>query len=511
MFAPAGFQTDRSKLRPRYVSSVSPAPGGASRRYDDTTPPHVSRRTIKQTQQARRAAAAMRQRAALSDRMPNHVAHCYHGGARDWWIYTWQKANPATVQRVPYQCGSWRCETCKVYDARVNYARFQEACAPLAKEGWCFLTLTVPRTGFSGWEKVDDAYKALSAMTRNFFSRLRRWMIRRGWYSEHERETKGKIRIVKKALWSNQWIGVAEAHRSGWPHMHFAIWSPELAEYCRDNPTDENLLRGELADAAEATGWGARCTLEPARDRDKVASYLMKLSGEAGELQGELAKMTQLPTTAPIRFRRVRAGKNFLPPRRKNPLYTGTLLRRRPDPSGISVSPIHRVKDCPVVAHLCADEETRALCNWYTGAAEPPVLSLAMPPAVVASYRGSHALRIATVCTGSAGAGVDSISHQRDGCPPRAAPDALASPPAKGRPCESVSEKNRQLARQLSFPGASFAIATCETASTGMGSTVSRAKREKLSAAPRQRPTSLRGSEKSSQAPPPYSGGATSE
>lgn len=238
----------------------------------------------------------------------------------------------------------------------------------------------------------------------------------------------------------------------------------------------------------------------------------MKLSGEAGELQGELAKMTQLPTTAPIRFRRVRAGKNFLPPRRKNPLYTGTLLRRRPDQTGISVSPIHRVRDCPVVAHLCAEEETRALCSWYTGAAEPPVLSLTMPPAVVASYRASHALRTTTVCAGSPGAGSDSILNQRDGGPSWAAPDALAPPPtAKGRPCESASERKEQLARQLSFLGASFAGATCKTASTSTGLIASPAKPGKSSAAPRPRPTWLKGSEKSLQVQPPYSGGATNE
>lgn len=409
------------------------------------------------TARARRAAEAERQRAALGDRVPKHVQHCYHCGARDWWIYTWQKLRPETVIRVPYQCQSWRCTECRKQDARVNYARFQQAAAPLDPLGWCFLTLTVPRAGFVGWDTVDTAYKSLSAMSRNFMARLRRWMVGQGWCDEVERVSrKGKRTVVKKARWSNQWIGVVEAHRSGWPHMHFTLWSPELAEWLREHPQQENLLAPALEDAALATGWGVRSTLEPARSRDKVASYLLKLSGEAGALIGEIAKMTQLPTNAPIKFRRVRAGKNFLPPRRKNEAYTGTLLRGRPDQYGIAVAPIHRVQNCPIVAHLCAQEETLMLHAHHTATPHKPVSTFLLPRDVVEEYDAPR----------QQSAEPDS---SRDGAALGGRPVAAAGPSAPQRreaieACDSrESQRNREL-RRLRLGGVSSVNPTCPSA-----------------------------------------------
>lgn len=44
---------------------------------------------------------------------------------------------------------------------------------------------------------------------------------------------------------------------------------------------------------------------------------------------GEIAKITQAPLNAPIRFRRLRSGKGFLPPRHHDETITGVLIRRR--------------------------------------------------------------------------------------------------------------------------------------------------------------------------------------
>lgn len=238
-----------------------------------------------------------------------------------------------------------------------------------------FLTLTLRREGTQSWQNVDAAYKDLSVRTRNFFSRLRRWMKRQHW----------------KPLGS-EWVGVVECHRSGWPHMHFMIWAPDLASHTRANPQPENLLPEELAIHAQACGWGVRCQLEPAREKTALASYLVKLAGEADGLVGEIAKLTQLPTVAPIKFRRLRAGKGFLPPRKKNPEYTGTLLRQRQVASGVSVAPVHAVADCALVAHLCEHEEELSHNSYWLGTPQKPDTKVQVPAHVVQSYNEQREL-----------------------------------------------------------------------------------------------------------------------
>lgn len=353
------------------------------------------------TRRARARAAAERMRAKLPERTPEHVKHCYHNGARDWWVYTWPKANPRSVRRVPYHCKSWRCEECKKYDAAVNYARFTQACEPLDDRGWCFLTLTLQRDGEKKWQDVDAIYRELSDRCGKFFKRLRRWMVKQGWYDVEERvsPTTGKVRRQKVCRLRNTWIGVVEAHRSGWPHMHFIVWSPELARFLKNQKAereagdwreaDYNLLPEELSVAAQECGWGERSELEPARNVEALNSYLMKLAGEAGELQGELAKMTQLPTVAPNRFRRLRSGKGFLPPREKNDEYTGTLLRRRMTAWGAHADPIHAVQENPIVQYCCRVEDELAGYHLNKQLPEQPVKSVSLPQRVLDSLNGN--------------------------------------------------------------------------------------------------------------------------
>ena len=347
---------------------------------------------------ARRRAAAERQRAQLAERSPEHVRHCYHQGARDWWIYTWRKDNAAKCQRVPYTCESWRCPTCRRHDAAINFARIREASEPLDPRGWCFLTLTLCRERVHDWRDTDAAYKDLSRKSRNFFQALRRFHCDMGWATYEQKRVKRGKKLVWKTVarsnWSSQWVGVVEAHRSGWPHMHFMIWSPELADWSREQSAEfddddqrKKLLPPELRRLAREAGWGHQGTLEAAKNREAMAGYLVKLSGEADALSGELSKMTQLPTMAPNRFRRLRSGKNFLPPRRKNEDYTGTLVRRRLSQTGdLVVSPIHRVEDCPMVELACATEERLAEESRNLRTPEKPLVQVAVPTRVLQSY-----------------------------------------------------------------------------------------------------------------------------
>lgn len=260
--------------------------------------------------------------------VPRHVRECQSNGARNWWIYCWRKDNPATKTRVPYSCNSWRCKHCARHEAAVTFARIKQATAPLEATGFVFGVLTIDRDGFYSpagqplHMNATEAYRALSRKSEIFLKRLRRWQKARG-----------------MTPLRSQWVAVVEAHRSGWPHVNFVIYSPELAAHLAAERTrklaagaterEAVLVADELRTIALASGWGPQSTLEQAKSIDALNGYVTKLAGMADATGGEIAKITQAPMTAPERFRRLRSGKGFLPKRHKNEDYTGTLIRRR--------------------------------------------------------------------------------------------------------------------------------------------------------------------------------------
>lgn len=301
------------------------------------------------------------------------MSHCASTGGRAWWIYTWKRDTPGKKTRRPYHCCSWRCRTvdpttgrsCARFDASVAFARIKEAFTPLPHTGVVFMVLTLDREGFySGrrrWSSPQAAYRELSTMTRKFLKRVNRMCESRGW------ERVG-----------SRWVGVVEAHRTGWPHMNLMFYCPQLAAELQQDfdarhaglvaggmnekqaTRHARLLSGELLHHATATNWGVESTAERARSNDALAGYFTKLAGEGGRVTGELAKLTQAPLNAPVRFRRLRAGKGFLPPRRRNPEVTGTLVRRQREHDGTyTVMPLHKVKAeaLPQVLQCCYHEE----------------------------------------------------------------------------------------------------------------------------------------------------------
>lgn len=266
-------------------------------------------------------------------------------------MWVWQRNNPAALNRVPYQCESWRCATCARHEAAVTFARIKQAVArpELDPSGWVFAVLTLDRNAYYGgrrWSNVSEAYRALSAMSNKLLKRLRRE------YGEP----------------ASNWVAVVEAHRSGWPHINILMHAPALARDLetermlrladpeladavaeaqaawreKKKPSNEVrerarkvcLIGGRLLEHASAVGWGRQSTAEAARDTDALAGYVVKLAGQHEASMGELAKVTQAPTMAPARFRRLRSGKGFLPPRYYNPDVTGVLVRRRRAPEG---------------------------------------------------------------------------------------------------------------------------------------------------------------------------------
>lgn len=248
----------------------------------------------------------------------------------------------------------------------MTFARIRDAFAPLEPGGVVFLVLTLDRDGYySGkpWPNVAAAFRELSRMSNRLLHRLNRMCRARGW------------RPI-----GSRWVSTVEAHRSGWPHVNIVLHCPELAiELDRDCREKERkgvshrgarLLDGDLLRHALESGYGVQSTAERGRDTGALAGYITKLAGEAGALASEVAKLTQLPTNAPVRFRRLRAGKGFLAPRHRNPDVTGTLVRRRRERDGsVLVLPLQDVKPelTEQVARCCYREEwiaTDELAHW---------------------------------------------------------------------------------------------------------------------------------------------------
>ena len=320
---------------------------------------------------------------------PRHVRACQHSKdfRERWAIWTWKRDGGGAHTRVPYSCNSWRCEVCRRHEAAVTFARFkqavqrveaEQACQAtpgVAKEsGWVFLVATLDREGyFSGkpWFDVNAAYAALGKMSRKLLERVGR---------EWGPETREEIRTIRKGkragqtvvryvpTLGNRWVSVVEAHRSGWPHVNLVFWCPELAALLRREHADRledpeianavalardawksketvpsavrelarkaTVAGGRIGQILEASGWGRQSTAEAARDIEAVIGYGVKLAGLHDASAGELAKVTQCPMNAPERFRRLRSGKGFLPPRQKDESVTGCMMRRRRSAEG---------------------------------------------------------------------------------------------------------------------------------------------------------------------------------
>lgn len=342
--------------------------------------------------------------------LPKHVLLCESGQGA---IYTWTRDKADRITRRPYRCLSWRhAGPCARREASVTFARIKEACErPQFKaDGWVFFVLTLDRAGFysrDAWTDVQRAFRELSRMSRNFMARLNRWCEREGWtppgrnwvstvevhrsgwphvnvtlycpelaeaLEQARRETlsKGLRRMGLPA--TAELVALSRAKRREALGELTAEQRAAVEELERRAILLENLVTGTareraLLDAAtrpmrsrggrQSRLWGRQSTAERVADRDALAGYIVKLAGEMDAAAGELAKLTQVPTNAFEKFRRLRSGKGFLPPRRKNPDITGTMMRRELDPqrSAYGALPLHKCGSDPQYAalvELCA-------------------------------------------------------------------------------------------------------------------------------------------------------------
>jgi hypothetical protein len=272
--------------------------------------------------------------AASASYIPSHVQHCSNNPDRvgRWTLAFWPKVAPVNQTRVAYTCDSYRCPSpeCQRKAAHTDFARIAQAVSSVGEnpEAWCLLVLTIDqletlnrRKAGNGWRDEQEAFKCLSRMTRIFLKRLRRWHVREGWED-----------------FANRWIATVEVQRNGWPHINLMMHSPGLAKWLDAQPKTEAMhkgrrvtkspLSGELKEHAIACDWGAVGDASRARNRDALMGYIVKLAGSFDRTVGEIAKLTQAPTNARMKLRRIRAGVGFLPPREKNPEWTGIMLKR---------------------------------------------------------------------------------------------------------------------------------------------------------------------------------------
>lgn len=275
--------------------------------------------------------------AARAPWIPGHVRACRANNlpAPPWFLAIWQRSTPTSQTRIPYTCGSYRCPSveCQKAAAHKDFARINEALEAAddgAQQycrlpGYVFFVLTIDQHGTQGqkhFENEQEAFRELSKMTRYFLKQLRREQKRRGW------------RVLQ-----NEWVATVEVQKNGWPHINLIVLCPELAaELRRDDETlaecglDERgrkLVRGRVLDFTLQAKWGRQSTAEAARSSEALAGYVTKLAGDLERTAGEVAKITQTPTNARMKLRRVRAGKGFLRTRQKNESFTGIMVRHR--------------------------------------------------------------------------------------------------------------------------------------------------------------------------------------
>lgn len=117
-----------------------------------------------------------------------------------------------------------------------------------------------------------------------------------------------------------RYIQTWERHKSGYPHVNILIGNPFF--YSAAVRNRRGLRKKWLERNAVQCGFGRRTWLEPLRNEEAMAGYLVK---SARELTGAGPK-NQIPTNAPKHFRRLRASRGLLPPPHKNPDITGVLL-----------------------------------------------------------------------------------------------------------------------------------------------------------------------------------------
>jgi hypothetical protein len=282
--------------------------------------------------------------------LPGYVKACHF---RAWSLPIWRKDEApiddtgARWKVSPYNCGSWRhAGACANRRAGEDIERIKAAIAA-RPGGYVYAVLTFDPRRFDG--DFATAYREIVQC----WDRLRKRLVRE-W---------GAI----------EYVCIVERHASGFPHVNVLIRNATLAAACAGDGWKRVRSRW-LEPAAKACGFGFRTWLEPMRHADAMAAYLVKLAGEIG-------KKSQVPIDAPAHFRRLRATRGFLPPRRTNPDITGRLIRKEVEEiEALGLSPLPAFRGIPrEVDRSEAGAEDRWYAELDVSEIEPGVFSYAEP------------------------------------------------------------------------------------------------------------------------------------
>lgn len=207
------------------------------------------------------------------------------------------KASDVDGKKIPMRCKSWRCEKCRPYVFRRDFARIMGALE--SRRAWLFSVQTVIPERWKGGEA--SAY-------RNFWRGLQRLRQRLSY-------------MLGKPV---EYVAVIEAHVSGWPHANLLLtW--EGLDQVKDLAAYSKGIERWMKDNAPSCGLGYSVYCEPVADVRKVGSYC---AGTAAGMKGygpkdgdlrrtaaeTLKKARQTPLNAPLGFRRLRASRGLLPP-----------------------------------------------------------------------------------------------------------------------------------------------------------------------------------------------------
>ncbi len=221
---------------------------------------------------------------------PEYIRAC---AENRWHLQVWRRGEKgSSLRRVPYRCRSWRhAGPCREWCGACDFVRVKQAVQEL--NFWTYLVLTYP--------------SEIAADTDCLF----RWGVK------HWSKLRKRIVYEFDAI---KYIQTWEVHKSGKPHVNVLISNQALYNACLSN--HRWVKQKWLEPALVETGWGPISWLSPKDNVEQMAAYLTKL---ARELTGAGVK-DQVPMNAPRHFRRIRASRNTLPKRHKDPTLTGKLV-----------------------------------------------------------------------------------------------------------------------------------------------------------------------------------------
>jgi hypothetical protein len=220
---------------------------------------------------------------------PQYIKACEKGK----WTLSLTKKITGEQFYYPYKCRSWRHtgECCR-YRCSQDYVRIKNAVNKLG-EKWVYLVFTFDRS-----DSLLKSYKKIVACWDKLRKRLtRKW---------------GKF----------QYIALIEQHKDRYPHVNVLIQNDALYDACKGFGYRE--VRAVWFDEhVEASGFGKVYWVEEMKASETIAKYFTKL---VEQMSGEFAKVSQIPRSAPLHFRRLRASKGLLEKIFKSEEFTGELI-----------------------------------------------------------------------------------------------------------------------------------------------------------------------------------------